>query len=317
MQLHADRGYDAVIEEARRADAQGFDSVWLSDHIMATSGPHKADGPLDLFMLMTAIAAVTQRTRLAWASLNVTLRPPLLFAKMLTTLDVISHGRLICTFGSGWNKDEWTVYNLPLIDDHDERVEYARELIALFKQMWTHPAPEVTRFDGRFVKVEGLPFNPEPVQKPHPPIWIGGESEATLTTAKQLCDGWMALSAGGSREKLAELIGAPDWPSRPMTIVKGGRIVVRESRDEALSVAAAEYEAAKAVTPQYVPPTFEAFLEREVVGTPGECAARIAEFESWGVNYLRVVFPSDESQDAAAQLLLPRLDQTKQPATSH
>jgi len=129
MQLHPDRGVDAVIEEARRADEQGFDSVWLSDHIMATSGAHKADGPLDLFVLMTAIAAVTQRTRLAWASLNSTLRPPLLFAKMLSTLDVISHGRLICSLGSGWNKEEWSAYNLPLIDDHDERAEYAREFI--------------------------------------------------------------------------------------------------------------------------------------------------------------------------------------------
>jgi len=317
MQLHADRGYDAVIDEARRADDQGFDSVWLSDHIMAMNGQHRADGPLDLFVLMTAIAAVTQRTRLAWASLNVTLRPPLLFAKMLTTLDVISHGRVICSFGSGWNKEEWTAYNLPLIDDHDERVEYARELIALYKQLWTHPAPEVTNFAGKFVKVEGLPFNPEPVQKPHPPIWIGGESEATLTTAKTLCDGWMALGAGGSKEKLAELMSAPDWPTRPMTIVKGGRIVVRESRDEALRVAAAEYEAAKAVTPQFVPPTFEEFLQREIVGTADECVARIAEVESWGVNYLRLNLPSAESQDAVARLLLPRLDETKQPAVSH
>jgi alkanesulfonate monooxygenase SsuD/methylene tetrahydromethanopterin reductase-like flavin-dependent oxidoreductase (luciferase family) len=316
MQLHADRGYDAVIEEARRADEQGFDSVWLSDHILATNGQHKADGPLDLFMLMTAVAAVTRRTRLAWASLNLTLRPPLLFAKMLTTLDVISHGRLICTFGSGWNKDEWTLYNLPLLDDHDERAEYARELIALFKQMWTHPAPELTHFEGKHVRVDDLPFNPAPVQKPHPPIWIGGESEATLTTAKQLCDGWMALSAGGSREKLAELTGAPDWPSRPMTIVKGGRIVVRETREEALRVAESEYEAAKAATPQYVAPTFEAFLEREVVGTPDECLSRIAEFESWGVNYLRVNLPSVESQDAVARLVLPRLEETKQPAAS-
>jgi alkanesulfonate monooxygenase SsuD/methylene tetrahydromethanopterin reductase-like flavin-dependent oxidoreductase (luciferase family) len=317
MQLHAERGYDAVIEEARRADEQGFDSVWLSDHIMAMNGEHKPDGPLDLFVLMTAIAAVTQRTRLAWASLNITLRPPLLFAKMLTTLDVISHGRVICSFGSGWNKEEWTAYNLPLIDDHDERVEYARELIALFKQLWTHPAPEVTSFEGRFIKVEGLPFNPAPVQKPHPPIWIGGESEATLTTAKQLCNGWMALSAGGNREKLAEVMGAPDWPSRPMTIVKGGRIVVRESKDEALRVAQAEYGTAKAATPQFVPPTFEEFLQREIAGTPDECLTRIAEVESWGVDYLRVNFPSAESQDAAARLLLPRLDEAMQPAVSH
>jgi alkanesulfonate monooxygenase SsuD/methylene tetrahydromethanopterin reductase-like flavin-dependent oxidoreductase (luciferase family) len=316
MQLHADRGYDAVIEEARRADEQGFDSVWLSDHIMATSGAHKPDGPLDLFLLMTAVAAVTQRTRLAWASLNLTLRPPLLFAKMLTTLDVISHGRVICSFGSGWNKDEWTLYNLPLIDDHDERAEYARELILLFKQMWTHPAPEVTYFDGKHIKVEGLPFNPAPVQQPYPPIWIGGESEATMQTAKQLCDGWMPLSAGGSKEKLTALTSAPDWPARPFSVVKGARIVVRPTRDEALKVAEAEYKATKAALPQFVPPMFEEFVEREIVGAPNDCLKRIAEIESWGANYLRVNFPSEESQDAVAELLLSHLDEAKQPAGS-
>jgi len=317
MQLHAERGVDAVLEEARRADQQGFDSVWLSDHIMATNGQHKADGPLDLFVLMTAIAAVTQRTRLAWASLNVTLRPPLLFAKMLTTLDVISHGRVICSFGSGWNKEEWTAYNLPLIDDHDERAEYAREFITLFKQLCAHPAPELTSFDGKFIQVRDLPFNPEPVQKPHPPIWIGGESAPTMQTAMQLCDGWMALSAGGNREKLAEVLSDPDWPkTRPMDVVKGGRIVVRRTRDEALRVAEAEYQAAKAVTPQFVAPTFGDFLAREVVGTPDECLERIAEVQSWGVNYIRLAVPSAESQDAIAELLLPRLGETRQPAKS-
>jgi len=84
----------------------------------------------------------------------------------------------------------------------------------------------------------------------------------------------------------------------------------------ALKVAQAEYEAAKAVTPQFVPPTFEDFLAREVVGTPEECLARIAEVESWGVNYIRAMIPSPESQDAIAELLLPRLEETKQPAAS-
>ena len=318
MQLHPDRGYDAVIEEARRADEQGFDSVWLSDHIMATNGQHKADGPLDLFVLMTAIAAVTQRTRLAWASLNATLRPPLLFAKMLTTLDVISHGRVICSLGSGWNKEEWTAYNLPLIEDHDERAEYAREFIVLFKQLCTHPAPERTNFEGKFIQVHDLPFNPLPVQRPYPPIWIGGESAATMQTAMEECDGWMALSAGGNRDKLAEVLSHPDWPKdRPMDVVKGGRIVVRRTRDEALKVAQADYEAAKVATPQFVPPTFEEFLGREIVGAPDECLERIAEVASWGVNYLRLNIPSAESQDAIAELLLPHLEETKQPAASH
>src|SRR5689334_16778110 len=102
MQLHPDRGVDAVLEEARRADQQGFDSVWLSDHLFNTRGTHRSDLPIETLTLATAIGAVTTRTRLAWATLNITLRPPAIFAKMLTSIDQITHGRLIATLGSGW-----------------------------------------------------------------------------------------------------------------------------------------------------------------------------------------------------------------------
>ena len=304
MNLHMEGGYDAAIEEALRADEQGFDSVWLSDHILPIYGnPNEPDRPLDLFLVMTAVAAVTKRVRLAWGTLNTTLRPPLLFAKMLTTLDVISHGRVICTMGSGWNLEEWRLYNLPLVEDHDERAEYCREIIALYQEMWTHPAPEETHFQGKYIKVSGLPFNPEPVQKPYPPIWIGGESDATLKTAKELCDGWMPLSSGGNRERLVEVTSAPDWPSRPMSIVKGGRIIVRETRDKAVRAAKAEYEHLLATAPRGLPETFEEFAQRETVGSAEECLERIEEFASWGFTDLRVNFVTTASQDAVARLL--------------
>jgi alkanesulfonate monooxygenase SsuD/methylene tetrahydromethanopterin reductase-like flavin-dependent oxidoreductase (luciferase family) len=215
MQLHPDRGADAVIDEARQADEQGFDSVWLSDHLFNTRGGHRPDVPLDLLTLATAIGAVTKRTRLAWASLNITLRPPALLAKTLTSLDQITHGRVIATLGSGWNLPEWQAYNLPIIDDHDERALFAREVVQLFKELWTNPAPHLTTFEGKYVRVKDLPFNPEPYQKPHPPIWFGGESEATLKTVKELCDGWMMLGAGGKPEALHAASRRPDWPQRP------------------------------------------------------------------------------------------------------
>jgi alkanesulfonate monooxygenase SsuD/methylene tetrahydromethanopterin reductase-like flavin-dependent oxidoreductase (luciferase family) len=318
MNLHMEGGYDAAVEEARRADEQGYDSVWLSDHILPIYGnANEPDRPLDLFLVMTAIAAVTQNVRLAWGTLNTTLRPPLLFAKMLTTLDVISHGRVICTMGSGWNLEEWRLYNLPLVEDHDERAEYCRELIALYEQMWTHPAPEETYFDGKYVKVDGLPFNPEPIQKPYPPIWMGGESDATLTTVKTLCDGWMPLGSGSNPARLKEVTSAPDWPTdRPMSIVKGGRIIVRATHDDAMRAAQAEYEHLKATAPRGLPETFEEFAQRETVGSTDEVLERIDEFASWGITDLRINFVTAESQEALARLVLPRLDEVKQPAAS-
>lgn len=305
--LHPERGVDAVMEEARIADEQGYDSVWLSDHIMNTRGEHKADGPLDLFTLAVAIGATTQRTRLAWGTLNLTLRPPALFAKMLTSLDQITHGRVIATLGSGWNRAEYDAYNLPWIDDHDERAEAGREIVALFKHLWSHPAPELTTWEGKYVRTKDLPFNPEPYQGRHLPIWVGGESEATMETVRKFADGWMMLSAGGSPEKLREVLSHPDWPDRPMTLVKGARAVVAATRDAAIEAARAEYEVFQRASPQIAPPTFEAFLERELIGTPDECLEKLEAQEGLGVNYVRINFPSAEMQARVAETILPRL----------
>lgn len=306
VQLHPERGVDAVMAEARRADEQGFDSVWLSDHLMNPFGQHTAEGPLDYFLLMTALAAVTRRVRLAWGTLNVSFRPPALFAKMLATLDHISHGRLICTFGAGWFQEEYEAYGVPFLD-HDERIAYEREVLLLLKELWTRPAPERVTFQGKYVRVRDLPFNPAPVQKPHPPFWLGGESEATLALVKELGDGWITLSAGGSPEKLRQVTGAADWPRRPMTVVRGGRVVVGGTRKEALRLAEAEYDSLRASGSRFAPATFDEFLAREVVGDVQDCLARLVEMESWGVNYLRLSFQTDAAQASAARLLLPRL----------
>ena len=123
---------------------------------------------------MTALGAITTRTRLAWAMLNLSFRKPAVLAKMLATLDQITHGRVICSAGAGWFKDEYAGYDLPFQEEHDDRLSYAREALLLMRELWTHPAPERVTFEGRFLKTQGLAFNPLPYQRPHPPIWFGG-----------------------------------------------------------------------------------------------------------------------------------------------
>jgi len=171
--LHPERGVDAVFEEARQADQQGFDSIWLGDHIMG-HGYTGSDGPLDSFTLMTALGGITTRTRLAWSMLNPTFRYPAMLAKVLATLDQITKGRVICSLGAGSVPAETNAYGISAIDDHDARVGYSREVVQLLKELWTHPAPETVSFDGRQVKTHDIAFAPAPYQKPHPPIWLGG-----------------------------------------------------------------------------------------------------------------------------------------------
>jgi FMNH2-dependent dimethyl sulfone monooxygenase len=304
MLLHQERGADAVLDEARLADAQGFDSVWLFDHLMDfRPGPHHvADEPLETFTLMTAVGAVTRNVRLAFAMLNLSFRRPAVLAKMLATLDQITHGRVICSIGAGWFEDECRAYDIPFVADHDERVDREREIALLFKQLWTHPAPELTTYEGQYVQVHALPFNPAPFQKPHPPIWIGGDSDASLELVREVGDGWVMLRSG-TREALTAIFSHPAWPQRPMTVVRNATIHVAKEHAAAVEDATRVFQSGRAGPAS----SLEAYLDNAILGTPQECVARIAEIESWGVNYLRVGFPSVDHQRQFGELLLPEI----------
>ncbi|HTE86808.1 MAG TPA: LLM class flavin-dependent oxidoreductase [Dehalococcoidia bacterium] len=256
--------------------------------------------PLDSLTVMTALGTVTTRTRLAWAMLNLNFRTPAVLAKMLATLDQITHGRVICTVGAGWFKDEYDAYNLPYLDNHDERIAQAREAILLMKELWTHPAPERVTFEGRYLSVTNLAFTPKPYQAPHPPIWFGGDSEATQAVVREVADGWVMLRT--TPKAVAAALARPDWPRRPMTLVKNSRIVIGDAREEALETAGRlveQYQGAQAM-----PATVEEFLDRFIVGTREECLRQIAAIESTGINYLRLAFEEAAHQEQVAQDLI-------------
>jgi len=298
---------DAIVKQAVDADRQGFDSVWLGDHLIDYRGePFIAEGPVDSFTVSTAIGALTKRIRLAWGMLNPSFRNPAHLAKMLSTLDQLTHGRVICSIGAGWLKPEYVAYDVPFIDDHDERIAHEREVVLLLKELWTRPAPERVTFEGKHVGARDLAFNPAPFQKPHPPIWIGGDSEATVALAKELGDGWVPLSRG-EPAIVEELRSAPDWPTRPMTIVRITWMLVAESWEAVLPEAEQAYEKVRTTATLQAPASFDEFLAREVIGTPAECVARIGELERAGIDYHLVTFANQDQQERVARLLLPLL----------
>ncbi len=303
----ADTPAGAILDQAKTADRQGFDSVWLGDHLLDYRGePYVADGPMDSLTMMIAIGTATTRIRLAWGMLNPSFRNPAVLAKMLATLDHITQGRVICSLGAGWLKPEYETYNVPFIEDHDERVAHAGEVARLLKKLWTHPAPERVTFEGHHVHVNELQFNPAPVQQPHPPIWFGGDSEATLGLVKELGDGWVPLHRGEA-DIVRELRAAPDWPDRPMSIVRLTRLIVAETRDAVMPEAEAAYEIVRNTATLTAPESFEEFLSREVIGSPEECLAKIEEHEEAGIDHHLVTFESPDQQARAARLLLPLL----------
>ena len=317
---------DEQIAQAKAADRQGFHSVWLGDHLMDFEA-RRRDGdegaqdrrhlhpdreanperPPDSFTLMTAIGAVTERVHLAWAVLNPSFRNPALFAKMLATLDQISHGRVICSLGAGWFQAEYDAYDIPFIEDHGERLVQAREVAELLKALWTNPAPERVNYEGKYVRVRDLAFNPAPYQKPHPPIWIGGDSDATLANVKAVADGWILSMA--DLDRVEEAKAAPDWPSRPLAIARTALIAVGETPERAEAEAGEFYEAIRneAIGIRYS--SYDEFRASAIVGTPTECRDQLAERAERGLTTILTMFRDMAHQELVADLLLPLLSQ--------
>ena len=188
---------------ACEGEAMGFDYLTLTDHVVlpntkvpgypySESGQFYEDAPTERheqIVGMTWIAARTSRIRLVAAVLVVPHRPAVLAAKMLATLDVLSGGRLVVGIGAGWLKTEFdAVVTTPFA----ERGAVTDEYIDTFKVLWTEAAP---RFAGRYTNFDGIVLEPKPVQKPHPPIWVGGEAGPALRRAARIGDAWYPIGS--------------------------------------------------------------------------------------------------------------------------
>ena len=147
-----------------------------------------------------------------------------------------------------------------------------------------------------------LQFNPAPMQRPHPPIWVGGDSPATLNLVKEQADGWVMLTSGNP-ETLGRVLGDADWPTRPMTLVRNAWIFVAETESAAIE------QVTQAFGSGPIRGTLEDFLRNNVIGTPERCVQGLRELESWGINYVRAQFAGPSQQEAAARWLLPRVNQ--------
>lgn len=188
----------ALMTFARQAETRQMASLWVSDHVVfprmgnmnypSGSFPHAPDTPyLEPVTVLAATAMCTERVRLGSSVFILGHRNPVVMAKMLTTIDTLSQGRLICGVGVGWWREEFAALGIPF----EARGRQADEMLQVFKTLWTDPNPH---FTGEFYRLGNLGFAPKPVQQPHPPLWIGGHSQAALRRAVTFGDGWHASS---------------------------------------------------------------------------------------------------------------------------
>jgi probable F420-dependent oxidoreductase len=176
---------EAIVTAAKKAEGVGFDAIFVNDHIVVGDDARSAPwtNVYDPFVAMSFIAAHTTRIGVGVSVLIMPYRNPVATAKALATLDRMSGGRVTAGVGVGWNEAEFAALGVPF----HERGARTNEYLRLWQACWT---PGKVSFAGKFTRFADMNVNPKPVQEPHPPIWIGGTSDAALRRAARFASVW-------------------------------------------------------------------------------------------------------------------------------
>ncbi|HHY89266.1 MAG TPA: TIGR03619 family F420-dependent LLM class oxidoreductase [Chloroflexi bacterium] len=246
-----------LLDTALAAERLGFDSGWLTDHLALPQQDAERYGHIfEVLTTMGYLAASTQRLRLGISALVLPQRNPLEVGKQLTTLDVLSGGRVMVAAGVGWSEGEYR----NLGKDFSNRGERMDEAIRLLRTLWR--GGRVISFRGKHYPFEKVVFSPGPVQSGGPTLWVAGESDRALRRAVNLGDGWHpnARSPQILREKLEKV--APMLAGRPFTVSLRMRVAVNR------------------------PPK----TERTLAGSPDEVADQLRAYQQAGMNYAVIAF---------------------------
>jgi probable F420-dependent oxidoreductase len=177
---------DDILSIARTADESGWDWITVSEHMVMPREMVPVMGPRfpEALTAVGVLAGATRRIKILTYVLVLPYRNPVTLAKEVATLDFLSGGRITLGVAVGHLEREFDILDVPF----DERGARSDEYIRVMKELWTHPDPS---FHGRWVQVENVAFEPKPVQQPHPPVLVGGNSRPAMRRAARLGDGWL------------------------------------------------------------------------------------------------------------------------------
>jgi len=288
---------EALETLVHRAEALGFASVVIADHIVfpvvinskypyTVSGAFPGGGDaLEQLALMAFIAGQTTTLRLVTSVMILPHRNPVVTAKALATIDVLSRGRVTVGVGVGWLREEFEALGAP---DFDRRGAVSDEYLRIFKTLWTESPAS---FAGEFYRFQSIRCLPQPAQKPHPPIWVGGHSRAALRRVARLGDGWHPVGAN---------------PAVPLTPAEFSAL-----RDELYRLTEAEGRDPGTLTISYKAPVYDAgrpvapssgAARRPLSGTAEQVAKDIAAFARLGVSELMFDFRSESLTESLERM---------------
>jgi F420-dependent oxidoreductase-like protein len=224
---------DILKDVWRIADESGFDHCWIMDHF-ASLGPDDTQDIFEAWTMLAGMAALTRRVRIGCAVTGSAYRHPGVLAKMAVTVDHLSGGRLEFGIGAGWVENEYAMLGLPYGTAGD-RADRLEETLKVITSLWSEPT---TTFDGKHYQLKDAVAEPKPVQRPHPPIWIGGMGpKRTLRMVAEYADVWNA--PGGEPAAIAEASAildrhCADIGRDPAQIRRSVQIPAREDADTLL-----------------------------------------------------------------------------------
>lgn len=287
---------------ARRCEELGYDSLWTGDHISFHNPLYES------LTLLATYAGITKRVKLGTGVYLLALRHPAVAAKITSTLDVLSGGRLIFGVGvGGENPREFEACGIP----HNERGARVSEGIDVVRALW-RDSPAT--FKGRFTQFDGVSIDPKPVQKPGPPIWIGGRSDAALRRAGLQGDGWVSYVVHPERyaQSLAKIREAAAAAGRPLDGFATAHLTfITVGRDRGAAKATWIRLLSKRYAQDFTP-----LADRYgIIGTPAQCAEQLERFVTAGCRYFLmnpIVDLADQREqiETIAADIIPRLRQS-------
>jgi len=265
---------------AVQAEKLGYDSVWVSDHVVV---PHAnvvnfGETIFDPVVTLSVIAGATSRVTLGTTVLIVPYRNAVVTAKMISSLDALSGGRVILGVGAGWVAAESAALGVPFA----ERGAMTDEYLDAMRELWTSREPS---FAGKYTQFSGLVFEPKPVQKPHPPLWVGGHSPAALRRAVRVGEAWHPINRPpaelrAGRAELARLCQLRGRSSPPAITLRNDVRVLQPGASAPAS----------------------AHAGRVLAAEPAALVDHITELAECGVEHLVLEFLAADARDLDAQM---------------
>jgi len=299
--LHVSAPYanwDTFLTIAKEAEQLGYDSIWVSDHFVSPDGrPHA----LEAWTVLSALASSSRKIRLGTYVLCNQFRHPSLLARMASTLDNISNGRLELGVGAGWLRDEHIAFGFDW-DTHSKRVERLKETIEIIKKLWTE---NHVSYDGKYFRLKDATLEPKPLQEPHPCVWVGGNSGDIRKVVAEVGDGWIPVlptptQLASGVLQIKEGMKRADRDAQGLRVAYGGSGCALIAENEELVKKLSE-----PLIRSLTKPNEESTC---LIGTPEQCIRKIEEYRKAGAQ--RIVagfydFPSTKGLRLFAKSVIP------------